>query len=167
MQDVPWALIRNPYIPNYSHDSIIVVMDLDWLCTGVLKVRHPCLMWTFMNYLACGRSIKVLVSTSDLTPLIPGQNRVVLVSSVITKIFNSMQVLDGHISTFWMTLLFYSELVNIIACASYSSFSCVQCYSFSYSLFNFVIQYSYCSVNIRFWSWKCVPGILIPGKTII
>jgi hypothetical protein len=57
-------------------------------------------MRTLLNYLACWSSNKVLVDTSDAAPLIPGQNRVVNVSSVIAKIFNPMQVLDSHISTF-------------------------------------------------------------------
>ncbi len=72
--------------------------------------------------------------------------RVVIVSSVNTKIFNLVQVLDGHISTCLNDTLFYSVLVNIVDCANYSSFSfcsvlCVQ-------LFDFNIQCSYCSVNI-------------------
>jgi hypothetical protein len=41
-----------------------------------------------MNYSACWRSKKALVSTSDVPPLIFGQNEVVIVSSVIAKMFN-------------------------------------------------------------------------------
>jgi hypothetical protein len=59
--------------PDYSHDSIIAIMELDWLCTGVFKVRHSCLMRAFMNYSACWRSIQALVCTADFTPLIPRQ----------------------------------------------------------------------------------------------
>jgi hypothetical protein len=57
-----------------------------------------------MNYSACWRSKTVLVSTSDVTLLIPRQDTVVVVSSVITKIFNPKQVLNSPISTFWMAL---------------------------------------------------------------
>jgi hypothetical protein len=89
-------------------------MDPDWLGTGVLKVRHPCLMRTFFNYSACWRSNKVLVNTFGAALLIPGQNRVVMVSSVITKTFNPMEVLDGHISTFLNDTRVYSVLVNIL-----------------------------------------------------
>ncbi len=73
LQDVFWVLSRNPQIPDYFCDSIIVIMDLDWLCTGVLKVRHPCLVWTFINYSAFWRSKKILISTSDVTPLMQRQ----------------------------------------------------------------------------------------------
>jgi hypothetical protein len=59
--------------PDYSRDSIIAIMEPDWFCTGVLKVRHSCLRRAFMNYLACWRSKKALPSTSDVTPLLPGQ----------------------------------------------------------------------------------------------
>jgi hypothetical protein len=59
-----------------------------------------------------------------------------------------MQVLDGHISTFLNDTLVLLVRVNIIAHDSYLLFSFAQCYSFSYSLFNFVILYLYCSVNI-------------------
>jgi hypothetical protein len=45
-------------------------------------------MRTFMNYSACWRSKEVLVHTSDVTHLTLRQNRVVIVSSVIAKIFN-------------------------------------------------------------------------------
>jgi hypothetical protein len=43
---------------------------------------------------------EVLVNTSDATPFNTRENMDVIVSSVITKIFNPMQVLNGHISTF-------------------------------------------------------------------
>jgi hypothetical protein len=48
-------------------------MEPDWFCAGVLKVRHTCLRRDFMNCSAYWRSKKALVSTSDVTPLIPGQ----------------------------------------------------------------------------------------------
>ncbi len=50
LQDVHWALSRIPQIPDYSRDSILAIMELDWFCTGVLKVRHPCSTRAFMNY---------------------------------------------------------------------------------------------------------------------
>jgi hypothetical protein len=69
-----------------------------------------------MNYSACWISKKALVSTSDATPLIPGQIcMVVIVCSIITKIFNPMQVFDGHISTS-LTLVFYLCLLIIAYC---------------------------------------------------
>jgi hypothetical protein len=49
-----------------------------------------------MNYLACWKSKKALVSTSDVK-LNTRANRVAIVCSIITKIFNPMQMLDGHL----------------------------------------------------------------------
>jgi hypothetical protein len=78
-------------------------------------------------------------------PLIPRRDRVVIVSSVITKIFNPLQVLDGHISTFLMTLLFNQCLLLLLLVpVIYSSTL------FSYSLFDSVVHHSYCSVNRQF-----------------
>jgi hypothetical protein len=45
-------------------------------------------MRTVMNYSACWRSKEVLVSTSGFKHLTFRQNRVVIVSSVIAKMFN-------------------------------------------------------------------------------
>ncbi len=128
-------------------------MELDWYCTDILEVRHPCLMWTFMKYSACWRSKKVLVSTSDVTPLISGQNRVVIVSSVIAKIFNP--------SKCWTVMIQPFEW--------HSRFNqCSFLFSASYSLFNFcsvLIQFSiqcsiqlFCSVFVLFS--KCSALIL-------
>jgi hypothetical protein len=61
-------------------------MELDWFCTGVLKVRNLCLMRAYMNYSACWRSKKALVGIRCLT-IITCANRVAIVCSVITNIF--------------------------------------------------------------------------------
>ncbi len=58
------------------------------------------IMRTFLTYSACWRSNKVLIDTSDECTFNTRANRVVIVSSVIIKIFNPVQVLDGHISMF-------------------------------------------------------------------
>ncbi len=42
-------LSRNPKILDFSRDSMIAIMELDWFGTGVLKVRDPCLRRAFMN----------------------------------------------------------------------------------------------------------------------
>ncbi len=54
----------------------------------------------FINYSAYWRSKKALASTSDATSFNTRANRVAIVCSVIKRIFNPMQVLGGHISTF-------------------------------------------------------------------
>ncbi len=85
LQDVPWALGRNPLNPNYSRDTIIAIMELDWFCTGVLKVSHVCYLKGFCELLSWV-STKALVGLRCLT--INNQaNRVAIVSSVITRIF--------------------------------------------------------------------------------
>jgi hypothetical protein len=55
------SLERFVGIPDYSPDNIVAIMELDWFCTGVLKVRHPFSMRDFMNYSACWNSKKALV----------------------------------------------------------------------------------------------------------
>ncbi len=63
---------------------------LHWHVKSEVSVQ----MWTFMNYSACWRSKEVLVCTFDFTHLTFRQNRVIIVSSVIAKIFNP--------SKYWM-----------------------------------------------------------------
>jgi hypothetical protein len=128
----------------------MAIIDLDWHFTGILKVRHPCLMWTFMNYSACWRSKKVLVSTSDVTPLISRQNRVVIVSSVIAKILNSSKCWTVTIKPFWMTLLLISAhcyyLLPVICCLIFVQCLFASVFSFQ---FNSFVQYSYHPVNVQ------------------
>jgi hypothetical protein len=55
-----------------------------------------------------------------------------------------MQVLDGHISTFFNdTCVFIQCLLTLLLVPVIYCLTVVQCYSFCYSLFDFVIQYSY------------------------
>jgi hypothetical protein len=107
-------------------------------------------MRTFLNYSARWRNNEVLINTSDAAPLKPGQNMVALVSSVIAKIFNPKQVLDGHISTFLNDTLVlisarYCYLLPVIYCSTF-----VQCYSFQLFSVSFCVQYLCYSVNIQF-----------------
>jgi hypothetical protein len=60
-------------------------MELDWLCTGVLKVSHLCYMKGFYEA-PSWVSKKALVGIRCLT-INTRANRVVIVSSVITRIF--------------------------------------------------------------------------------
>ncbi len=86
-------------------------------CTGVLKVRHLCLMRTFLTIRLAGEATKSS-STHPMLHLYSNfqANRVVIVSSVIEKIFNPRQVLDGHISTFLNDSLILSVLIIIACC---------------------------------------------------
>jgi hypothetical protein len=34
-------------LQQISHDAVLAIMELDWFCIGVLKVRHLCLMGAF------------------------------------------------------------------------------------------------------------------------
>jgi hypothetical protein len=85
MQDVPGALSRNPKIPDLSHDAIIAIMELDWFCIGVLEVSDLCYMKGLCELLRWV-STKGLVTIRYLT-INTQSNRVVIISSVITKIF--------------------------------------------------------------------------------
>ncbi len=40
LQDVPWALSRNPWISDYSGDTIVAIIELDY--TAMLEMRHQC-----------------------------------------------------------------------------------------------------------------------------
>jgi hypothetical protein len=60
-------------------------MELDWLCTGALKVSHLCCMEGFYELLSWVNK-KALVAIRCLT-INTWANRVVIVSSVITRIF--------------------------------------------------------------------------------
>jgi hypothetical protein len=87
-----------------------------------------------MNYSASWRSKKVLFNIGCHT-FNTRANRIVIVSSVITKIFNPVQVLDCHIQSFLMILSFYQcLLVLLLVPVSYCSvlFSAIRsviCYS--------------------------------------
>jgi hypothetical protein len=79
-------LVGTRKFPTTLATLSFAIMELDWFCTGVLKVRHPCLMRAFMNYSACWRSKKALVGIRCLT-IYTLENRVAIVSSVIARIF--------------------------------------------------------------------------------
>ncbi len=85
LQDVPWALTRNPLVPNYSRDTIIAIMELDWFCIGVLEVSDLCYMKGFCELLSWV-STKALVNIRYLT-IYTQSKRVVIISSVTTRIF--------------------------------------------------------------------------------
>jgi hypothetical protein len=89
------------------------------------------------------------------------QNRVVIVKSVITKIFNPSKYWMVTIQPFWKTLfcsvpvLFIASLIVIVP------FS-VLFNSVLYVRFGAFVRWLYYSVYFLFWYWKCIPGILIP-----
>ncbi len=78
-----------------------------------------------------------------MSPFNTQANRVAIVCSVITEIFNPMQVLDDHISTslndtsvLILCLLIISHCQLLIVRLLFSAL-------FSYLLFDFIVQYSY------------------------
>ncbi len=82
-------------------------MELDWLCTGVLKVRHLWqggLLWTIQF---AGEAKRLSLANFNTRA-----NRVAIVCSVITRMFNPMQTLGGHISTFFNPHSWLFMLVN-------------------------------------------------------
>jgi hypothetical protein len=101
-------------------------------------------------------------------------NRVAIVSSEITKIFNT--------SKYWMVIIQFLErhsfffLISacMVCCQFYCStfvwfsalfvFKCFICFS-AFVQFGSFVQYSNYSVCFLSWSWKCIPGILIPLYT--
>ncbi len=65
---------------------------------GCIKSKASMFTEAFMNYSACWRSKMALASIRCLS-INTRANRVAIVCSVITRIFNPMQVLVSHIST--------------------------------------------------------------------
>ncbi len=128
---------------------------LHWYIKGEVFVQ----MRTFMNYSARWRSKEVLVSTSDFTHLTFRQNRVVIVSSVIAKIFNPSKCWTV---TIWLPLndtLFNQCLLLFIANYLLIDFDSVlyliQC---SYSMQCYCSIWFFCSVFVLFG--KCSVLIL-------
>jgi hypothetical protein len=147
-----WLLLRH-YCCNYGSRLV-----LHWHIKSEASVQ----MRNFMNYSAFWSSKEVLISTSDDTRLPFRQNRVAMVSSIITKIFNPSKRWTVTIQLLLNDTLFLSVLV--IVCCQLLLFN-----PHSVILFNSVllfksisfVQYSNYSVNVQFWYWKCIPGISI------
>ncbi len=92
MQNVLWAHSRNPQFFGFSCDTIIAIMELDWYCTGVLGMQQQSCwgaLWFFkrpqVSPLERQRNRQ-----QDIWCIITNTraNRVAIVSSLITKIFN-------------------------------------------------------------------------------
>jgi hypothetical protein len=138
-------------------------MELDWLCTGVLKVSHLCYMKGCYELLSWVRK-KALVGIRCLT-INTRANRVVIVRSVITRTFLTLcNVGQSHLNRFqlrnlWFIYVVHNARLPVISCIIivivqliYSSvfFFCSTCVSFNY----FVWFNVYCSLFIgKFWSW--------------
>jgi hypothetical protein len=115
-------------------------MELDWFCTCVLKVRHQYLMRAFMNYSACWRSQKGSHLHIKCPTFNTQANRVAIFCSVITKIFNRckywMVTFQPYTSVLILCLLIIYHFQLLIVQLLFSAL-------FSYSLFDFIVQYSY------------------------
>ncbi len=96
-------------------------------------------------------------------------NRVVIVCSEITKIFNPMQMLVTF-QPVLMTLVIYFVLVNNVPVASYLLFASLfdllfDFYSVLYLMqvfvrFNFIVQFSCSHSKYSVLSLECIPGIM-------
>ncbi len=108
-------------------------MDLDWNCTDMLKMWHQC---------QCGHELsarwkdrEALVSTSDFTHSTFRQNRVVIASSIIAKVFNPSKCWTVTIQLILNDTLFNQYLLLFLA---------------SYSLFDFCLSQCSCSIQCLF-----------------
>jgi hypothetical protein len=48
--ECPLRACRNPYFPDYSHDTIMAIMEFDWYCTGMLGMKQQScwgILWFF------------------------------------------------------------------------------------------------------------------------
>ncbi len=120
-------LLSWPYHCNYGSRLV-----LHWYVKSEASIQ----MRTFMNYSAHWKSKEVLTSTSDFTHLTCRQNGVVIVSSVIAKIFN-----PSKCWTVIIKLLLSDTLFN----------QCLLLFIVSYLLFNFISVFfwysAYCSIQ--------------------
>jgi hypothetical protein len=103
-----------------------------------------------MNYSACWSSKEVLISTSDDTRLPFRQNRVAMVSSKITKIFNPSKRWTVTIQLILNDTLFLSVLV-IVWCRLllFDPHSVLLFNSVLLFKSNSFVQYSNYSVNVQ------------------
>ncbi len=125
-----------------------------------------------MNFSACWRSKEVLLCTFDFTHLTFRQNRVAIVSSVISTIFNP--------SKFWPITIQLSLNDTLFISACYYLLPVTYCSTFVFSVPFFDSVFIRCNalfefdcfsqcpnyfVYVQSWSWKCVPGISIHLNT--
>jgi hypothetical protein len=111
-----------------------------------------------MNCSACWRSKKVLVSTSDVTPLIFRQKKVVIVSSIIAKIITPSKCRTQSQFNFILMTLSFNQCSLLFVASYYCStfilcFYSIQCFypiKCFYSMQCFVRIRFFCSVFILF-----------------
>ncbi len=136
-----------------------------------------------MNYSACWRSKKALVSIRCHT-FNTWAKRVVIVCSVIARIFNPLQVLGSHISTFfkwhsWFYFVFvYSDrcrlllytivwfIVHLLFDLLFDFCSVLHSMKFFYSI-RFYCLVSCSPSKYSVLILDCIPGISIPLNIII
>jgi hypothetical protein len=158
-------------------------MELDWYCNDMLEMRHQCwwgLLWIFKRLLVSllrrQRSPRLNVWFLIVNIWV---NRVGIVSSVITKIFNPSK----YCTVTTQPLL--NDTLLISACIVYCQFSLFDiCSTFvrfsvfvwfsafvrfsifvqlsAFVRFGSFVLYSNYSVYFLSWYWKCISGILIP-----
>jgi hypothetical protein len=91
-------------------------MELEWFCTGVLKVSHVCYMTGFCELLSWV-STKTLVGMQCLTINIRA-NRVVIVSFIITRIFLTLcktwVIVYCSIIVVWFILLLFDLFICLL-----------------------------------------------------
>ncbi len=125
-----------------------------------------------MNFSACWRSKEVLLCTFDFTHLTFRQNRVAVVSSVISTIFNPSKCwlitiqLPLNDTLFSVLVNIYCQLLTVrllfFQCLLFDSVF-IRCNAlFEFDCFS---QCSNYSVYVQSWSWKCVPCISIHLNT--
>ncbi len=110
----PWVHSRNPLSPGYSHDIIIAIMELDWNCTDMSGMRHQSwwrILWILKRPLVIllGRQGNPYHDVCLLSTNIQA-NRVAIVNSVLTKIFNPCKywiiTIQPFVNTQWFSACF-------------------------------------------------------------
>ncbi len=146
-------------------------MELDWCCTGVLGVKQQSCygVLLFSKRPKVSPLEKQRNRQHDIWCLITNTwaNRVAIVSSVITKIFNPCK--------YWMvttqpSVYMFSESVFVLIHCQFSVIihllfnfnSLLFCFCSIHSVWLFSVQLFVSQCIFWFWYWNCIPGILIP-----
>ncbi len=159
--------------PLCKKAKIIAIMELDWYCTGLLGMKQQScwgVLWFFKS-----PQVSPLEKQRNWQHEIwylrtnTQANRVKIVSSVITKIFN--------LCKYWMvttqpSVYIFSAYLHLLPvfcyCSSVVWFSLISVLFYSTPFVRlFSVRLLVYSVYFLSWYWNCIPAILIPITTTI
>ncbi len=139
-------------------------MLLNWYCTDMLEMRHQCgcgLLWIFKRLLVSLLGRQRVPPQSVLFLIVNIQaDRVAIVSSLITKIFNRSKYWTVTIQLLLNDTLLISAcivycqflLFDVCLCFSVLLYSVLFVWFSAFCLIQFFVQYS--SYSVHPWTWE-------------